>query len=84
MSTRPAINAWTWWYSILGGLILYTTGGFLHSVSQEVLAANCVNTRATRVQEQIKERRYRDAAILAEKLLHGLAIEVYGAWGNDF
>ena len=56
-----------------------------HPVSQEVLTTNCVNTRATHVQEeQIKERRYRDAASLAEMLLHGLAIEVYGAWGNDF
>jgi hypothetical protein len=53
-------------------------------VSQEVLATNCVNTRATRVQEQVKERRYRDAATRAGMTLHGLAIEVYGAWGNDF
>ena len=52
-----------------------------HPVSQEVLTTNCVNTRAT---QQIKERRYRDAASLAGMLLHGLAIEVYGAWGNGF
>ena len=45
---------------------------------------NCVNTRATRVQEQVKERRYRDAATLAGMLLHDLAIEVYWARGNDF
>ena len=53
-------------------------------VSQEVLATNCVNTRAMRVHEQIKERRFRDAAAAAGMSLHGLAIEVYGAWGNDF
>ena len=53
-------------------------------ISLEVLATNCVNTRATRVQEQVKECRYRDAAAAAEISLHGLAIEVYGAWGNDF
>ena len=43
-----------------------------------------MNTRAARVEEQITERRYRDAATLAGVLLHGLAIEVYGGWGNDF
>ena len=49
-------------------------------VSQEVLTTNCcVNTRAMRVQEQVKERRYRDTATLAGMLLHGLGIEVYGA-----
>jgi hypothetical protein len=48
-------------------------------VSQEVLATNCVNTRATRVQEQVKERRYRDAVAAAGMTLHRLAIEVYGA-----
>ena len=53
-------------------------------VSQEVLTSNCVNTSATRVQEQVKVRRYRDAAFRAGMTLHGLAIEVYGAWGNDF
>ena len=53
-------------------------------VSQEVLTSNCVNTRATRVQEQVKERRYRDAASRAGMTLHGLAVEVYGAWGGDF
>ena len=56
-----------------------------NSVSQEVLTTNCVNTRAMRFQEQVKERRYRDAATLAGMLLHSLVIEVYGAWaGNDF
>ena len=34
-------------------------------VSQEVLATHCVNTRATRVQEQVKQRRYKDAATAA-------------------
>jgi hypothetical protein len=53
-------------------------------VSQKVLATNCVNTRATRVQEQIKDRRYKNAAAAAGMSLHGLAIEVYGAWGGDF
>ena len=50
-------------------------------VSQEVLSSNSVNSRATRVQEQIKERRYKDAATQAGMLLHASAIEVYGAWG---
>jgi hypothetical protein len=53
-------------------------------VSQEVLSSNSVNSRATEVQEQIKERRYKDAAFAAGMSLHGLAIEVYGAWGGDF
>ena len=53
-------------------------------VSQEVLTSASVNTRATRVHEQIKERRYKDAAAAAGMRLHGLAIEVYGAWGCDF
>ena len=49
-------------------------------ISLEVLATNCVNTRATRVQEeQVKERRYRDAVAAAGMTLHSLAIEVYGA-----
>ena len=53
-------------------------------VSQEVLSSNSVNSRATEVQEQIKERRYKDNAFAAGMSLHGLAIEVYGAWGGDF
>ena len=56
-------------------------------VSQEVLTSASVDTRATRatrVHEQIKERRYCDAAAAAGMRLHGLAIEVYGAWGNNF
>ena len=53
-------------------------------VSQEVLVTNCVNIRATRVQEQVKARRYKSAGAAAGMSLHGLAIEVYGAWGNDF
>ena len=64
---------------------LYDVVVVTYPVSQDILAINCVNTRATRVQEQIKERRYRDAATLAGMLLlHGLlVIEVNGAWGND-
>ena len=54
----------------------------INPVSQEVLSTNSVNSRATRVQEQIKERRYKDAATAAGMSLHGLAIEVYGAWGG--
>jgi hypothetical protein len=80
MWTRPAINAWTWWSTILALYDVVVT----NPVSQEVLTSNCVNTRATRVQAQVKERRYRDAAQRAGMTLHGLAIEVYGAWGNDF
>jgi len=54
-------------------------------VSQKVLSTNSVDSRATRVQEQkIKERRYKDAATAAGMTLHGLAIEIYGAWGRDF
>ena len=49
-----------------------------------MLTSASVNTCATRVHEQIKERRYRDAAAAAGMRLHGLAIEVYGAWGSDF
>ena len=67
-------------------LVVYNPGrsNFLYDVvvtnpvSQEILATNCVNTRAMRVQEQVKERRYRDAAAAAGMTLHGLAIEVYG------
>ena len=51
-------------------------------VSQEVLSSNSVNSRAMRVQEQIEERRYKDAATAGRMSLHGLAIEVYGAWGG--
>ena len=79
-STRPAINAWTWWYSILGGLILCTTW-LLRIQSPRKF---WLPTASILVQEQIKERRYRNAATLAGMLLHGLAIEVYGAWGNVF
>ena len=51
-------------------------------VSHEVLSTNSVNSTATRVQERIKERRYKAAASAAGMSLHGLAIAVYGAWGG--
>ena len=80
MLTRPAINAWTWWYTILGGLIFCTTWSLRIQSPRKFW----LPTASTPVQEQVKERRYRDAATNAGMTLHGLAIEVYGAWGNDF
>jgi len=53
-------------------------------VTAEVVRSNAVNVQATARQQQTKERRYRDAATAAGMLLHGLAIEVYGKWGDDF
>jgi hypothetical protein len=47
-----------------------------------VLTSASVNTRAT--SRLRSARRYKDAAAAAGMSLHGLAIEVYGAWGNDF
>ena len=53
-------------------------------VTAAVLRSNKTNLRAARIQQQTKEKRYRVAATEAGMLLHGLAIEVYGRWGDDF
>ena len=53
-------------------------------VTAAVLRSNSSNLRAAWTQERTREKRYRDAAIAAGMLLHGLAIEVYGRWGDDF
>jgi hypothetical protein len=42
------------------------------------------NLRAAWTQQRTKEKRYRVAAAEAGMILHGLAIEVYGRWGDDF
>ena len=49
-----------------------------------VLRSNSTKLRAAWTQQQNKEKRYRAAATEAGMLLHGLAIEGYGRWNNDF
>ena len=53
-------------------------------VTAAVLRFNTSNLRAAWTQQRTKEKRYRVAATEAGMLLHGLAIEVYGRWGDDF
>jgi hypothetical protein len=53
-------------------------------VSAEVMRSTKVNLDAASKQQRTKEKRYRDKATAAGMLLHGLAIEVYGRWGDDF
>ncbi len=53
-------------------------------VTAAVLRSNFSNLRAAWTQQRTKEKRYRVAATEAGMLLHGLAIEVYGRWGDDF
>ena len=53
-------------------------------VTAEVMRSNTTICRAAWTQQRTKERRYRAAATEAGMLLHGLAIEVYGSWGDDF
>ena len=53
-------------------------------VTTAVLRSNTSNLRAAWTQQRTKEKRYRVAATEAGMLLHGLAIEVYGRWGDDF
>jgi hypothetical protein len=53
-------------------------------VTAAVLQSNTSNLRAAWTQQRIKEKRYRVAATEAGMILHGLAIEVYGRWGDDF
>ena len=53
-------------------------------VTAAVLRSNSSNLRAACTQQWTKEKRYRIAATTeAGMLLHGLAIEVYGRWGDD-
>ena len=53
-------------------------------VTAEVMRSNTTNRRAAWTQQRTKEGRYRAVATEAGMLLHGLAIEVYGSWGDDF
>ena len=53
-------------------------------VTAGVLRSNTSNLRAAWTQQRTKEKRYRVAATEAGMLLHGLAIEVYGRWGDVF
>ena len=53
-------------------------------VTAAVLRSNFSNLRAAWTQQRTKEKRYRVAATEAGMLLHELAIEVYGRWGDDF
>ena len=53
-------------------------------VTAAVLRSNTSNLRAAWTQQRTKEKQYREAATEAGMLLHGLAIEVYGRWGDDF
>ena len=53
-------------------------------VTAAVSRSDLANLRAAWIQQRIKEMRYRVAATEAGMLLHGLAIEVYGRWGDDF
>jgi hypothetical protein len=53
-------------------------------VTAAVQRSNTTNLRATWTQQRTKETRYRVAATEAGMVLHGLAIEVYGRWGDDF
>ena len=53
-------------------------------VTAAVLRSKATNLRAAWTQQRTKEKRYRVAATEAGMLLHGLAIEVYGRWGDDF
>jgi hypothetical protein len=53
-------------------------------VTAAVSRSGPTNLRAAWTQQRTKEKRYRVAATEAGMLLHGLAIEVYGRWGDDF
>jgi hypothetical protein len=53
-------------------------------VTAAVSRSGPTNLRAAWTQQRTKENRYRVAATEAGMLLHGLAIEVYGRWGDDF
>jgi hypothetical protein len=53
-------------------------------VTAAVLRSKTNNLRAAWTQQRTKEKRYREAATEAGMLLHGLAIEVYGRWGDNF
>jgi hypothetical protein len=53
-------------------------------VTAAVSRSGTTNLRAAWTQQRTKEKRYRVAATEAGMLLHGLAIEVYGRWSDDF
>ena len=53
-------------------------------VTAAVIRSNTTNLRAAGTQQRTKEKKYRVAATEAGMVLHGLAIEVYGRWGDDF
>jgi hypothetical protein len=54
-------------------------------VTAVVQRSNTTNLRAAWTQQRTKEKQYRVAAATAAGMvLHGLAIEVYGRWGDDF
>jgi hypothetical protein len=53
-------------------------------VTAAVQRSNTTNLRAAWTQQRTKETRYRVTATEAGTVLHGLAIEVYGRWGDDF
>ena len=53
-------------------------------VTAAVIRSNTTNLRAAWTQQRTKEKKYRVAATEAGMVLHGLAIEVYGRWGDDF
>jgi hypothetical protein len=53
-------------------------------VTAAVLRSNTINLRAAWTLQRTKEKRNRVAATEAGMILHGLAIEVYGKWGDDF
>jgi hypothetical protein len=53
-------------------------------VTAAVLRSKTSNLRAAWTQQRTKEKRYREAATEPGMLLHGLAIEVYGRWGDNF
>jgi hypothetical protein len=55
-----------------------------NQVTAVVQRSNTSNLRAAWTQQRTKEKRYRVAATEAGMVLHGLAIEVYGRWGDDF
>jgi hypothetical protein len=55
-----------------------------NQITAAVLRSNSSNLRAAWSQQRTKVKRDRVVATKAGMLLHGLAIEVYGRWGDDF
>ena len=83
-SIQLAIRGWISSFSTLG---ILPNGLYDVMVTNPVTAAvsrfGPTNLRAAWTQQRTKEKRYRVAATEAGMLLHGLAIEVYGRWGDD-